>query len=164
MGPITVCQQSTDRVQRFQGGDENDYTMVGDGAFHHYDLPIATTCATTIYRLRLDVPANATVAIQSVDIANLIAPAASAGSPTWQFTVDGNSLGWIPYQGVVAIAVGGGSLQLSTYANTTIFAPAAQVTNQLEWFSLIGTVTQSALVGRSTLSCPIAYPGNLRVR
>src|SRR5580698_5768385 len=42
--------------QGFQPGDENDFTMVGDGAFHHYYLSIDTSSATTIYQLRLDVP------------------------------------------------------------------------------------------------------------
>src|SRR5580658_4354515 len=129
----------------FQGGDENDYTMVGDSAFHHYYLPINTSSATTIYQLRLDVPPGATVSIQSVALANLVAPSGTGGSPSWEFSSDGNTLGWIPYQGVVDTSVSGGNFRLQTYVNSTILAPAAQVSNQLEWFSLMGTVTQSSL-------------------
>ena len=129
----------------FQGGDENDYTMVGDRALHHYYLPINTSSATTIYRLRMDVPPGATVSIQSVDIANLVAPSGLGVSPLWQFTSDGDSLGWIPYSGVVDMSVSSGSLQLQTLANATILAPNTHVTNQLEWFSLFGRVTQTSL-------------------
>lgn len=129
----------------FQPGDENDFTMLGDSAVHHYYLPIATSSAPTIYQLRLDVPPGATVAIQSVALANLVAPSGRGGSPSWQFSSSGSSLGWIPYQGVVDMSVSGGGLQLQTYANSTLLAPAAQVTNQLEWFSLIGDVTQTSL-------------------
>jgi len=128
----------------FQGGDENDFTMVGDNSLHHYYLPIATSSASTIYRLRMDIPPSAAVAIQSVDIANLIAPAAPGGSPSWQFTTNGNALGWIPYSGIADTNVESG-LQLQTYANTTLLAPAALVTNQIEWFWLMGTVTQTSL-------------------
>ena len=130
----------------FQPGDENDFVMVGDGAFHHYYLPIDTSSATTIYKLRLDVPPGATVSIQSVALANLVAPSGPGGSPSWQFSSDGNSLGWIPYQGVVDMEVSGGALRLQTYANSTLLAPAAQVTNKLEWFSLFASVSQSSLM------------------
>ncbi len=129
----------------FQGGDENDFTMIGDGAFHHYYLPIDTSSATTIYQLRLDVPPGATVSIQSIALANLVAPSGTGGSPSWQFSSNGNSLGWIPYQGVVDMSVTGGALRLQTFANATILGPLAQVTNQLEWFSLTGAVTQTSL-------------------
>jgi len=129
----------------FKGGDENDFTMVGDGAFHHYYLPIDTSSAETIYELRLDVPPGAMVSIQSIALANLVVPSGSGGSPSWQFGSDGNALGWIPYQGVVDMGVSGGSLHLQTYANSTILAPVAPVTNELEWFSLMGAVTQTRL-------------------
>jgi len=129
----------------FQAGYENDFTMVGDSAFHHYYLPINTSAAATIYQLRLDVPPGATISIQSIALVNLVAPSGPRGSPSWQFSSDGNSLGWIPYQGVVDMGVSGGSLRLQTYANSTILAPVAQVTNQLEWFTLMGTVTQTSL-------------------
>lgn len=43
------------------------------------------------------------------------------------------------------MTVMGGSLHLRTLSNATILAPNTQVTNQLEWFSLFGSVTQSAL-------------------
>src|SRR5580698_3222082 len=43
------------------------------------------------------------------------------------------------------MSVSGGSLNLQTFANSTILAPVSQVTNQLEWFSLEGTVSQTAL-------------------
>jgi uncharacterized protein (TIGR03437 family) len=129
----------------FQGGDENDFTMVGDSALHHYYLPIDTSSAKTIYRLRMDVPPGATVSIQSVDVANLVAPSGSGVSPLWQFTSDSDSFGWIPYSGLVDMNVSGGSLQLQTFANATILAPNAQITNQLEWFSLFGRVTQTSL-------------------
>jgi len=89
----------------FKPGDESDFTMVGDGAFHHYYLPINTSSAATIYQLRLDVPTGATVSIQSIELANLVAPSGYGGSPFWQFGSDGNSLGWIPYQGVVDMGV-----------------------------------------------------------
>jgi hypothetical protein len=118
--------------------------MVGDGAFHHYYLPIDTSSASTIYQLRLDVPPGATVSIQSVVLANLVAPSGTGGSPLWDFSLDGNTLGWIPYQGVVDTSVSGRNFRLQTYTNSTILAQAAQVSNQLESFSLMGTVTQSS--------------------
>src|SRR5580704_8401304 len=52
----------------FQPGDENDFTMVGDGAIHHYFLPIDTSSAQMILQLRIDVPPGATVSIQSVTL------------------------------------------------------------------------------------------------
>jgi hypothetical protein len=129
----------------FQPGDENDFTMVGDGAFHQYYLSIDTSSATTIYQLRLDVPQNATVSIQSADIANLVAPSGSGGPPSWQFNQSGNALGWIPNNGIVDMSVSGGSLNLLTFANSTILGPVSQVTNQLEWFSLFGAVQSTSL-------------------
>lgn len=129
----------------FQSGDENDFVLTGDGAFHHYYLPIGTSSATTIYRLQLNIPAGATISIESADIANLIAPTGEGVDPKWQFTASGNSLGWIPYSGVVDMSVSGGSLHMKTFANATILAPNAQVTNQLEWFSCLASVTQSQL-------------------
>jgi glycosyl transferase family WbsX len=129
----------------FQPGDENDFLMVGDGAFHHYYLPIATTAGSTIYRLRMDVPPGATVSIKSVDVANLVAPKGAGVAPDWKFTAADDLLGWIPLNGVVDTAVSGGSLHLQTFSNATILAPNAQVTNNLEWFSLFGSVTQTAL-------------------
>lgn len=129
----------------FEPGDENDFVMIGDGAFHHYFLPINTASATTIYGLRLDVPPSATVSIQSVTLANLVAPAGPGVAPLWQFTTAGNTQGWVPYQGVFDMSVSGGNLNIQTYSNATILAPSAEVTNQLEWFSLMGTVTQTSL-------------------
>jgi hypothetical protein len=129
----------------FERGDENDFVMIGDGALHHYFLPINTASAATIYGLRLDVPPAATVSIQSVTLANLVAPSGPGVSPLWQFTAAGNTQGWVPYQGVFDMSVSGGSLNIQTYSNATILAPIAQVTNQLEWFSLMGTVTQTSL-------------------
>jgi len=129
----------------FQAGDENDFTMVGDGAFHHYFLPIGPSAATTIYRLRLDVPPGATVSMRSFDVANLVRPSGSGVAPHWRFNANGDSLGWIPYSGIVDMTVSGGSLQLRTFANATIFAPNAQITNQLEWFSLFAKVTETTL-------------------
>ena len=129
----------------FQPGDENDFVLVGDGVFHHYYLPIDTSSATTIYGLRLMVPPGATVTIQTFSVANLIAPSGSGVSPLWQFNVDGNALGWIPYEGAVDMNVSGGRLRISAYSNATILGPKAQVTNQLEWFTLLGSVSQSSL-------------------
>lgn len=129
----------------FEPGDENDFVMIGDGAFHHYFLPINTASATTIYGLRLDVPPSATVSIQSVTLANLVAPAGPGVTPLWQFTTAGSTQGWVPYQGVFDMSVSGGNLNIQTYSNATILAPSAQVTNQLEWFSLMGTITQTSL-------------------
>ena len=119
--------------------------MVGDSDFHHYYLPIATAAGSTIYRLRVDVPPGATVAIRSVDLANLVASSGAAADPTWLFTSNGDSLGWIPYNGVVDMKVTGGSLRLQTFSNATILAPNAQITNQLEWFSLFGGVSHTTL-------------------
>lgn len=129
----------------FQPGDEADFGLVGDGAFHHYYLPIDTSSASEIYRLQIDVPPGATIAIRSADIANLVAPSGTPVEPRWQFTDAGNSLGWIPYSGVVDMTVSGGSLRLRTFANATILAPNAQVTNQLEWFTLFANVAQTQL-------------------
>jgi len=129
----------------FQPGDEYDFMMVGDNAFHHYYLPIDTSSAATIYGLRLDVPPGSTVSIHSLALARLIAPSGPGVSPFWSFTSDGDSLGWIPYEGVVDTNVSGGSLRLQSYSNATILAPIAQVTNSLEWFSLIGAVTETSL-------------------
>lgn len=137
--------QAAEQCSGFQGGDENDFTMVGDGAFHHYYLPINTSSASSIFQLRLDVPPGATVSIQSIALVNLVAPSGPGVNPSWTFSADGDSLGWIPYQGVVDMSVSGGSLRLASYANSTILAPVAQVTNQLEWFSLMGAVTQTTL-------------------
>jgi hypothetical protein len=129
----------------FQAGDENDFTMAGDGAFHHYYLPIGPSTATTIYRLRLDVPPGATISMQSIDVANLVAPSGPGVNPRWQFNSNGDSLGWIPYSGIVDMTVSGGSLHLQTFANATILAPNAQITNQLEWFSVFAKVTHTQL-------------------
>lgn len=69
----------------FQPG-ENDVSTVGDGAFHHYYLPIITSSSTTICQLSLDVPPGATVSIQFVVLANLVAPTGSGAAPVWQFS------------------------------------------------------------------------------
>ncbi len=121
----------------------NNFTLVGDGLFHHYYLPIDTSSATTVYQLGLNVPPGATVSIQSVALANLIAPTGPGAAPVWQFST--GTQGWVPWSGVFDMSVTGGQLVLKTYANSTILAPAAQVTNQLEWFSLMGAVTQTTL-------------------
>jgi hypothetical protein len=124
----------------------NNFPMLGDSAFHTYFLPIDTSSASTIYQLGLTVPPGATVSIQSVALANMVAPPAGSGvAPNWQFTSDSNALGWMLYSGVVDMSVSGGRLNLQTYSNVTLLAPAAQVSNQLEWFSLFGRVTQTSL-------------------
>jgi hypothetical protein len=87
----------------FIGGDENDFVLVGDAAFHDYVLPIDTSSAQTIFGLRLDVPAGATVSIQSVALASLIEPSGAGVSPVWEFETDGDPMGWILYQGVADI-------------------------------------------------------------
>lgn len=143
--PSPSVKSSSTGFTGFQGGDENDFLMVGDGVFHHYYLPIATAPGSTIYRLRMDVPPNATVSIQSVDLANLAAPTGSGVDPDWKFTAAGDALGWIPYNGVVDMSVSGGSLHLQTFANTTLLGPNAEISNQLEWFSLFGKVSHATL-------------------
>src|SRR5206468_1712999 len=91
------------------------------------------------------VPPGATVAVKSIALVNLVAPSASSAAPNWQFTIDGNALGWALYSGVVDMSVSGGRLNLRTYSDVTLFAPAAQVSSQLEWFSLLARVTQTSL-------------------
>jgi hypothetical protein len=129
----------------FQPGDESQFNIAGDDAPHHYYLPINTQAGTTIYQLELSVPPGATIDIQSVDIAALVEPSGSGGIANWRFTADGNSLGWIPYSGIVDMSVSNGDLHLKTFANATILAPKAQISNQLEWFSLFGRVLHTTL-------------------
>jgi hypothetical protein len=143
--PAASVKSSSGGFTGFQSGDENDFIMVGDGALHHYYLPIATAAGSTIYRLSMNVPPDATVAIQSVDVANLVAPTGVGDAPNWKFTAAGNSLGWIPYNGIVDTSVSGGSLRLQTFSDATILAPNAQVAVDQEWFSLFGSVTQTKL-------------------
>jgi len=83
----------------FQPGDENDFVLVGDSRFHSYVLPIDTSSANNIYRLRLDVPEGATVAIKSVALTSLTEPAGSGVSPSWQFSGNNDALGWMLFQG-----------------------------------------------------------------
>lgn len=123
----------------------NNFTTVGDGVFHKYYLPLDTSSASTIYKLGLNLPPGATVAIHSITVANLIAPTGTGVMPLWQFGADGDMQGWTPYSGIFDIGVSGGQLHIRSYTNSVLLAPAAQVTNSLEWFSLTGTVSQTTL-------------------
>ena len=123
-----------------------NFPIIGDGVTHTYYLPMNTSAAPTIYQLGLNVPPGATVAVQSIGLANMIAPLATGLTPNWQFTEDGNTQGWMIYSGVADMSVSGGRLNLHTYSDVTLLAPVAQVSNQLEWFSLLGRVTQTSLL------------------
>jgi hypothetical protein len=129
----------------FLSGNEDDIKMPGDGAVHRYFLPVHTEPGTTICQLMLSFPVGAAVAIQRISIVALVASPSSSGSPIWKFTENGNLLGWTPYSGVVDLSVSGGYLHLKAISNATILAPNAQITNQLEWFSLFARVTQTTL-------------------
>ena len=151
----------------FIGGDENDFVLVGDAAFHDYVLPIDTSSAQTIFGLRLDVPAGATVSLQSVALASLIEPSGAGVSPVWEFETDGDPMGWILYQGVADITASGGRLKVHTYANSILLAPKSQITFDREWVSLYGHVTQSTLdtpwfdlnwVSRGAPAPTVSYP------
>jgi photosystem II stability/assembly factor-like uncharacterized protein len=120
------------------------FTVLGDGAFHHYYIPIDTSSARTIYSLRLGlIPPGANLAIKSIVLVTLVPSTAPPVSPLWQFDTDGDTKGWVPYSGALDMTVSGGRLRIKTYANTTILAPPAQVTLQTEWFSLFGSVTST---------------------
>jgi len=129
------------------GWAEHDFTLLGDGVFHHYYLPIDPSHGTTIYTLALVLRATGTLAIKSVALVTLVPSTAPPVPPLWQFDKDGDFKGWspYPYSGVVDMSVSGGRLRIKTYANTTLFAPPAQVSYQTEWFSLFGKVEQTSL-------------------
>ncbi len=120
------------------------FTILGDGAFHHYYIPIDTSSATTIYSLRLGlIPPGADLTIKSITLVTLVPSADPPVSPLWQFDKDGDSKGWVPYSGVLDMTVTEGRLRIKTYADTTLLAPAAQLTYQTEWFSLFGSAASS---------------------
>ncbi len=120
------------------------FTIPGDGAFHHYYLPIDTSSAKTIYQLRLGLfRPGGTLAIRSITLVTLVPSADPPVSPLWQFDKDGDSKGWVPYSGVFDMTVSEGRLRIKTYTDTTLLAPPAQVDYQTEWFSHFGSVTST---------------------
>ncbi len=121
-----------------------DSTILADGSFHHYYFPLTDTSpATTTYELGLMPPAGSTIAVRSMALVTLVPSTTPPVSPLWQFDTDGDAKGWVPYSGVLDMTVTGGRLRLHALTNATILAPPAQVTYQTEWFSLLGSVTQS---------------------
>jgi hypothetical protein len=122
-----------------------ELTMLADGPFHHYYIPIDTSSATTISGLAVIPPAGSTIAIRSIALVTMVPSTAPPVSPLWQFDTDGDTKGWVPYSGVLDMSVSGGRLRLHALTNATVLAPPAQVTPQTEWFSLSGSVTQSTL-------------------
>ncbi len=119
------------------------FTILGDGSFHHYYLPIDSSSATTIYRLAVVPPTGSTIAVKSIALVTLVPSAGPPVSPLWQFDTDGDAKGWVPYSGVLDMTVTGGRLRIKTYTDTTLLAPPAQVTPETEWFSLFGSATST---------------------
>ena len=150
---VVMSSETTGRIRlvwadEFEGWHGDELTILGDGSFHHYYVPINTSSATTICRLAMDVlSAGTTVAIKSIALVTLVPSAGPPVSPLWQFDTDGDFKGWIPYgySGVVDMAVSGGRLRIKTYANTTLLSPPAAISTQMEWFSLFGKVEETTL-------------------
>jgi hypothetical protein len=138
-----------------EGWRESGLTIPADGSFHHYYIPIdssttsssGSSSATTIYTLAVVFRAGGHVAIKSVALVTLVPSTASPVRPLWQFDKDGDFKGWspYPYSGIVDMTVSGGRLRIKTYTDTTLLSPLAAIPNQMEWFSLSGSVTQSTL-------------------
>jgi len=123
-------------------------TYLGDDAFHHYYYPIDTSSSTTIYRLMLNIePPGATISIKSIALVTMVPSTSPPVSPVWQFDTNGDFKGWFPYPyaGVIDWTVSGGRLRIKTYTDTTLLSPLAAIPNQMEWFSLSASVTESAL-------------------
>ncbi len=125
------------------GWRESELTMLADGSFHHYYVPVDTSAGTTIYRLAVVLRAGGTVGIRSVALVTMVPSTDPPVSPLWQFDSEGDTKGWVPYSGVLDMTVTGGRLRLHALTNATILAPPAQVTYQAEWFSLFGSVASA---------------------
>src|SRR5579863_3245371 len=129
----------------FSLGSEDEIRMPGDGAVHHYYLPVKTPPGSTICQLELKIPVGATVAIRRISVVALTAPSGPGAAPFWKFTENGNFLGWTPYSGVMDWSVSGGYLHVKAISNATLLAPSAQITDPLEWFSMFARVTHTTL-------------------
>jgi hypothetical protein len=121
------------------GGFESDryknFAVKGDGQFHDYTVtPLWSD--PVVYRLRIDIPDDATVAIESVRVVGVAVPSGTPVQPKWEFSRDGDAEGWRALERGAAIKVAGGTLSVGPGAAVTLLAPAASITPaQVDWVS-----------------------------
>jgi hypothetical protein len=136
MAQLFWAQAKSGRYGGFESKLYKNFRVYGDGAFHDYTIAPLWSGAPTVYRLRIDIPDQAAVAIASVRVVGVAAPMGPPATPRWEFATEGEREGWRALERGATLAAAGGSLTIRSAEAVTLLAPAAAFSaTQTEWIA-----------------------------